>query len=176
MHRHLLHIISFEAGGDPYRIWKTFWSRIIPCGGGPYAHDVNNRPGARLISLRLPTDIIPTATMSTTLLVHPTSLSLTTLPRVGPSTPLPFPTRFPKGAEPRTAMSPVGHTYLWADSMPVVWEYDSRGRRVGEIKLTSSRERVKAVGCGEGVIIASTAGTGVCGGWRASGRGRLSSR
>ncbi|EJT45235.1 hypothetical protein A1Q1_06373 [Trichosporon asahii var. asahii CBS 2479] len=99
--------------------------------------------------------------MSTTLLVHPTSLSLTTLPRVGPSTALQFPTRFPKGAEPRTAMSPAGHTYLWADSLPVVWEYDSKGRRVGEIKLTSSRERVKAVGCGEGVVIASTAGTGI---------------
>lgn len=93
--------------------------------------------------------------------MHPASLSLTTLPRVGPSTPLQFPTRFPKGAEPRTSMSPAGHTYLWADSLPVVWEYDSRGRRVGEIKLNSSRERVRAVGCGEGVVIATTAGVGV---------------
>lgn len=60
-------------------------------------------------------------------------------------------------------MSPSGHTFLWADSLPVVWEYDSRGRRVGEIKLTSSKERVLSVGCGEGVVIASTGGCGI---WR----------
>lgn len=101
--------------------------------------------------------------MSSTLLVHPTSLALTTLPRVGSApTPLQFPTRFPSGASPRTAMSPNGHTYLWADSLPVVWEYDSRGRRVGEIKL-GSRERIAAVGCGDGVVIASSGSAGV---WR----------
>lgn len=106
--------------------------------------------------------------MSTTLLVHPRSLALTTLPRVGnsSSTPLPFPTRYPKDAVPRTKLSSFSsHTYLWCDSLPIVWEYDSKGRRVGEIRLSSNgKEHVLGVGCLDGsVVVVTTHQAGI---WR----------
>jgi hypothetical protein len=46
---------------------------------------------------------------------------------------LPIPSRFPKSSTPQTATSPSGHIFLWCDAVNVVWEYDAKGRRIGEI-------------------------------------------
>jgi hypothetical protein len=51
------------------------------------------------------------------------------------STSLPIPSRFPSTSTAQTTASPSGHIYLWCDKVNIVWEYDLRGRRVGEIVL-----------------------------------------
>ncbi|WOO81000.1 uncharacterized protein LOC62_03G004528 [Vanrija pseudolonga] len=108
--------------------------------------------------------------MGTTLLVHPTSLSLLTLRRasassgsgasasptfrtVQSSTPLALPSRFPASATPHAAVRPNGHVYVYARSAPVVWEYDARGRRIGEI---SAREGVEHVAAFAGGVVVSS--------------------
>ncbi|BEI84255.1 hypothetical protein CcaverHIS002_0408590 [Cutaneotrichosporon cavernicola] len=69
-----------------------------------------------------------------TILVHPTSLSL-----LNPPTHLSLPSRFPP-SPPRSAASQNGNTFIWAG--PTVWEYDGRGRRVGELTLPSAPTQI----------------------------------
>lgn len=103
--------------------------------------------------------------MSTAILVHPTSLTLTPLPLPTPSTSsdsqpqhLALPTRFPSAA-PHSAHAPNGNTFIWSTSS-TVWEYDARGRRVGEISLPSSSEICAVAPFERGVAIASSSGDG----------------
>lgn len=80
------------------------------------------------------------------LVVHPSALALVPIKpttSTAASTPLALPSRFPSGGLPRAAAGPTGHTYLYAAntsgtaSGSVVWEYDSKGRRVGEMTGSS---------------------------------------
>lgn len=68
----------------------------------------------------------------TALLVHPAGLSLTSLFSNAPRTPVPLPSRFPD-APPQTSHH-NGATFVFAKGYPVVWEYDARGRRIGELQ------------------------------------------
>lgn len=108
--------------------------------------------------------------MGTTLLVHPTSLSLLTLRRasassangasptfrtIQSSTPLALPSRFPASATPHGVVGPNGHVYVYARAAPVVWEYDPRGRRIGEL---SAREGVSRVAAFNGGVVLAAGG------------------
>ncbi|GMK56781.1 hypothetical protein CspeluHIS016_0306210 [Cutaneotrichosporon spelunceum] len=91
------------------------------------------------------------------ILVHPTSLSL--LPPSSSSSrpptplPLPLPSRFPRSS-PRSAATPGGHTFIWSASGTTLWEYDPRGRRVGELSVPSPVVHVSPFE--RGVAVAST--------------------
>lgn len=108
----------------------------------------------RLISLFLRWLLLPIpglaghlSTMTAAILVHPGSLSLVTFRSDGQGsscslsthTHLALPSRFPSGVQPEVTVSPTNnHAFVWAPGGSVVWEYDARGRRVGEMSGPSS--------------------------------------
>lgn len=116
--------------------------------------------------------------MTTILVTQQHSASIATLlsdpvgSQLSGRTPLPLASRYPAQSTPRTAVAPSGHIFLWTDSTSVVWEYDSRGRRVGEISAKCKRIK-RVLGLGkverhETAIIDDGAGLRV---WRKGGTG-----
>lgn len=82
---------------------------------------------------------------------HLASFSAETQGSTSSTTTLPLPSRFPTKTTPQTAVAPSGHIFLWATSCDITWEYDSKGRRVGEIAIKSDRiKRVLGLGKVEG--------------------------
>jgi hypothetical protein len=92
------------------------------------------------------------------------------------STPLPIPSRFPTTSTPQTAVSPSGHVYLWCGEINVVWEYDSKARRVGEIVVkTGPIKRVLGAGKVDGkemAVVESAQGLGL---WSKASTGKWES-
>lgn len=90
------------------------------------------------------------STMPAILLHFPTGATISWLDssnKVTSSTPLPIPSRFPSTSTPQTSVSPSGHIYLWCGEVNVIWEYDTKGRRVGEIVVkTGPIKRVLGAG------------------------------
>ncbi|WWC91896.1 uncharacterized protein L201_006845 [Kwoniella dendrophila CBS 6074] len=83
----------------------------------------------------------------TLLLTHPQSISLITLPKpfptsITPST-LSLPSRFPSSSSsstsPQVTTSSTGNIYLWSTCTGIVWEYDSKGRRISEISFPGEK-------------------------------------
>jgi hypothetical protein len=81
------------------------------------------------------------------------------------STSLPIPSRFPPTSIPQTSVSPSGHIYLWCPEINIVWEYDSRARRVGEIVVKHGPvKRVLGAGVVDGkemVVVHMARGLGI---------------
>lgn len=78
--------------------------------------------------------------MTTLLVTHLEGASLITLRKdegetttVANTVQLPLPSRYPGKTTPQTAVAPSGHIFLWSSAGDIVWEYDIKGRRVGEI-------------------------------------------
>ncbi|WVQ94880.1 hypothetical protein IAU59_001964 [Kwoniella sp. CBS 9459] len=84
----------------------------------------------------------------TLLLTHESSFSLSLSPlKSGPlpssltTTPIALPSRFPKTSTPAVIASPSGAIFVHAKTGHVVWEYDSKGRRISEISLPGDTVR-----------------------------------
>ncbi|WRT70045.1 uncharacterized protein IL334_007039 [Kwoniella shivajii] len=81
----------------------------------------------------------------TFLLTHSTSLSLTSISKPLPSqitlNSIPLPSRFPasSNSKPETSISPSGYIYLYSHSSHVIWEYDSKGRRISELSFPNEK-------------------------------------
>lgn len=92
------------------------------------------------------------------------------------STPLPIPSRFPATSTPQTAVSPSGHVYLWCHEVNVVWEYDPKARRVGEMVIKNGPiKRVLGAGKVEGeetAVVETEMGLGV---WAKASTGKWES-
>ncbi|ODO11370.1 hypothetical protein I350_00149 [Cryptococcus amylolentus CBS 6273] len=96
--------------------------------------------------------------MSISLLItHPASACLSSLPKpISPSplptqTPLPIPSRFPPSSLPHLTPSPSGRLFLHSQESHFIWEYDHKGRRVGEM-VFGKQDRVNRVVCGDGFV------------------------
>lgn len=107
-------------------------------------------------------------TMPAILLTHANGAVVSTLDaskHIIASTPLPIPSRFPTTSTPQTAVSPSGHIYLWCGEVNVIWEYDYRGKRVGEIVIkTGPIKRVLGAGKVDGremAVVESAQGLGI---------------
>lgn len=134
------------------------WSELLPnCFRSRLSFDVNKPE-----QLTSPNTNSNTLRNMTAILVHPTSLSLATIPypsRSSSSSPafeevqlLPLPNRFPSQA-PNSTSAANGNTFIWASS--TVWEYDALGRRRGELTAPTSCP-VEAVAAFErGVAVAA---------------------
>lgn len=72
--------------------------------------------------------------------------------------PLPIPSRFPKNSQPFIASSPNGRVFLYSQAAHFVWEYDSKGRRVGEMAF-DKESRVRQVICASKFVFVSFAGS-----------------
>ena len=119
--------------------------------------------------------------MPAILLTHAKGASISTYDTSNPttvssSTPLPIPSRFPQTSTPQTAVSPSGHIYLWCIEVNVIWEYDSRGKRVGEIVVkTGPIKRVLGAGKVDGremAVVESAPGLGL---WSKASTGKWES-
>jgi len=119
--------------------------------------------------------------MPAILLTHAKGASISTYDTSNPttvssSTPLPIPSRFPQTSTPQTAVSPSGHIYLWCTEVNVIWEYDSRGKRVGEIVVkTGPIKRVLGAGKVDGremAVVESAPGLGL---WSKASTGKWES-
>jgi hypothetical protein len=117
--------------------------------------------------------------MPAILLTHPKGATISTLDssnKLTSSTPLPIPSRFPSTSTPQTAVSPSGHIYLWCGEVNVVWEYDSKGKRVGEIVVkTGPIKRVLGAGRVDGremAVVESAQGLGL---WSKASTGKWES-
>ena len=119
--------------------------------------------------------------MPAMLLTHAKGASISTYDTSNPttvtsSTPLPIPSRFPQTSTPQTAVSPSGHIYLWCIEVNVIWEYDSRGKRVGEIVVkTGPIKRVLGAGKVDGremAVVESAPGLGL---WSKASTGKWES-
>ena len=119
--------------------------------------------------------------MPAILLTHAKGASISTYDpsnqtTVSSSTPLPIPSRFPQTSTPQTAVSPSGHIYLWCIEVNVIWEYDSRGKRVGEIVVkTGPIQRVLGAGKVDGremAVVESAPGLGL---WSKASTGKWES-
>jgi hypothetical protein len=118
-------------------------------------------------------------TMPAILLTHMKGASISTLDSsndMASSTQLPIPSRFPSTSTPQTAVSPSGHVYLWCGEVNVVWEYDNRGKRVGEIVVkTGPIKRVLGAGRVDGkemAVVESAHGLGL---WSKASTGKWES-
>jgi len=106
--------------------------------------------------------------MPAILLSHPRGATISALDpsnNLTSSTPLPIPSRFPSTSTPQTAVSPSGHIYLWCGEVNVVWEYDNKGKRIGEIVVkTGPIKRVLGAGRVDGkqmAVVESAQGLGL---------------
>ena len=118
-------------------------------------------------------------TMPAILLTHTKGATTSTLDssnKLRSSTPLPIPSRFPSTSTPQTAVSPSGHIYLWCGEVNIVWEYDVKGRRVGEIVVkTGPIKRVLGAGKVDGkemAVVESAQGLGL---WSKASTGKWES-
>jgi hypothetical protein len=118
-------------------------------------------------------------TMPAILLTHFKGATISTLDPSSnstPSTPLPIPSRFPSTSTPQTSVSPSGHVYLWCGEVNVVWEYDNKGKRVGEIVIkTGPIKRVLGAGRVDGkemAVVESEQGLGL---WSKASTGKWES-
>ncbi|ODO03555.1 hypothetical protein L198_02403 [Cryptococcus wingfieldii CBS 7118] len=96
--------------------------------------------------------------MSISLIItHPASASISSLPKpISPSplptqTPLPIPSRFPPSSRPHLTPSPSGRLFLHSQESHFIWEYDHKGRRVGEM-VFGKQDRVNQVVCGDAFV------------------------
>jgi len=117
--------------------------------------------------------------MPAILLTHPKGATISTLDpskQLTSSAPLPIPSRFPSTSTPQTAVSPSGHIYLWCGEVNVVWEYDDKGKRVGEIvPKTGPIKRVLGAGRVDGkemAVVESAQGLGL---WSKASSGKWES-
>jgi len=117
--------------------------------------------------------------MPAILLTHTKGATTSTLDssnKLRSSTPLPIPSRFPSTSTPQTAVSPSGHIYLWCGEVNIVWEYDVKGRRVGEIVVkTGPIKRVLGAGKVDGkemAVVESAQGLGL---WSKASTGKWES-
>jgi len=117
--------------------------------------------------------------MPAILLNHSKGATISTLDpsnKVTSSTPLPIPSRFPSTSTPQTSVSPSGHIYLWCGEVNIVWEYDIKGRRVGEIVVkTGPIKRVLGAGRVDGkemAVVESAQGLGL---WSKASTGKWQS-
>jgi hypothetical protein len=117
--------------------------------------------------------------MPALLLTHPKGATIRTMDpsnKSTSSTPLPIPSRFPSTSTPQTAVSPSGHIYLWCGEVNVVWEYDNKGKRVGEIVVkTGPIKRVLGAGRVDGkemAVVESAQGLGL---WSKASNGKWES-
>ncbi|WVQ77503.1 hypothetical protein IAR50_007189 [Cryptococcus sp. DSM 104548] len=101
------------------------------------------------------------------LLTHPTSASLSSLPKpitLSPpaqTLPLPLPSRFPTSSQPHLTPSPSGRLFLYSSKSHFIWEYDHKGRRVGEM-VFGKEDKVDKVVCAEGFVgVVLVGGSGV---------------
>lgn len=124
------------------------------------------------------------------LLVHPSGLSLASLPRIKTNTTLtsaglPFPSRFPHATTPRISTSAHGGSvYLWYEGGGVVWEYDARGRRISEFSAGRAGEGEREGGIkevsglgrvnGRETVLVAEAGAGGVGVWEKAEGGKWS--
>jgi hypothetical protein len=117
--------------------------------------------------------------MPAILLTHQEGATISTLDpsnRFTSMTPLPIPSRFPSTLTPQTAVSPSGHIFLWCDEVNIVWEYDNKGKRVGEIVVkTGPIKRVLGAGRVDGkemAVVESAQGLGL---WSKASSGKWES-
>ncbi|TYJ52907.1 hypothetical protein B9479_006495 [Cryptococcus floricola] len=91
------------------------------------------------------------------LITHNANASIASLPKpISPSplptqTPLPIPSRFPTSSLPHLTPSPSGRLFLHSQESHFIWEYDHKGRRVGEM-VFGNQDRVNQVVCGDGFV------------------------
>ncbi|KAK8853384.1 hypothetical protein IAR55_004088 [Kwoniella newhampshirensis] len=113
--------------------------------------------------------------MTSVILIHPTSLSSTTIPKphstsstptsTSPnllnSTSIALPTRFPKDTQPQIVTSSENHSFLYHLGSHTIWEYDERQRRVSEIGV-GNKDRAQKVVClsKDVVLVCTTSGNG----------------
>jgi hypothetical protein len=117
--------------------------------------------------------------MPAILLTHPKGATISTPDpsnKSTSSTPLPIPSRFPSTSTPQTAVSPSGHIYLWCGEVNVVWEYDHKGKRVGEIVVkTGPIKRVLGAGRVDGKEMAAVESEQGLGLWSKASTGKWES-
>jgi hypothetical protein len=123
------------------RLLGVVWTRLTSF-GSTFVNDCHT-----VFHLIMPTILLNHAHGATVSHLGSSDADKATSGAIWSSTPLPIPSRFPSTSIAQTATSPSGHIFLWCDAVNIVWEYDARGRRVGEIVVKDgSIKRVMPAG------------------------------